>query len=200
MPDREIRIVSYPIQYEVREEGSEPKIIGYAALFDNETEIFPGFNEKVAAGAFSETIINDDVRALFNHDPNLVLGRNIPGTLRLSEDKTGLRYEITPPDTQFAKDLVALIRRGDISQSSFAFQVIEHKFIRGEDGKPDLRVLEKVRLFDVSAVTYPAYTDTTVAVRSHGDWIKSKAEPLVYKRGIWRQRLNLYQYKGGTRC
>ena len=152
------------------DEGAAPKISGYAAMFDSPADI-GWFREVIKAGAFDETLANgDDVRALFNHDPNLVLGRTKANTLRLSVDDKGLMYEIDPPDTQFARDLMESIRRGDVSQSSFAFETISDRW-RTED-KQDVRELIKVRLFDVSPVTYPAYEETSVGVRSHAEWKK----------------------------
>lgn len=150
-----------------------PKMIGHAAVFNEETNIAGMFIERVAPGAFKKSIKEDDVRALFNHDPNFVLGRNKAKTLILEEDERGLKIEISPPDTQVARDLTTLMKRGDISQMSFAFQVLRDEWEKGEDGKPDVRTLKKVRLFDVSPVTFPAYEGTDIAVRSHDEWVKS---------------------------
>ena len=91
----------------------------------------------------------------------------------MGEDRQGLTVKITPPDTQFSRDLQVSMKRGDIDQMSFGFQVLEESWRHGEDGEPDVRTLEKVRLFDVSAVTYPAYKGTDVAVRSHEKWVRS---------------------------
>lgn len=158
------------ISAEFRVEGEEaPKIIGYAAKFDTLSEEMWGFREKIDKGAFVDALKDSDVRALFNHDPNIVLGRNKAGTLVLTEDDIGLRYEITPPDTQTARELVESIRRGDISQSSFAFAMRNggvEEWQELPDGKA-IRTIKKVaRLFDVSPVTYPAYPDTESGVRS----------------------------------
>ena len=103
---------------------ASPKLEGHAAVFNEEADIAGLFLERVAPGAFAESITKDDVRALFNHDPNFVLGRSIAKTLELKEDEKGLAISIVPPDTQFAKDLVVSMRRGDISQMSFGFQVL----------------------------------------------------------------------------
>lgn len=158
------------IQAEFRIEGdAQPKIVGYAAKFNLESEEFWGFIERIAPGAFKEALAMSDVRALFNHDPNYVLGRNKSGTLILEEDSVGLRYEITPPDTQWARDLVESLRRGDISQSSFAFTMSPGGIQQWEDREDGttLRTIVKVaELYDVSPVTYPAYADTESGVRS----------------------------------
>jgi HK97 family phage prohead protease len=142
-------------------------ITGHAAVFNKDSEPMWGFVERVAAGAFKATIKEDDVRALFNHDPNIVLGRNTAKTLRLSEDAEGLAVEIDPPDTQAARDLLVSIERGDISQMSFGFITRKESWQYSKDGNgPNIRTLEDVQLFDVSPVTFPAYPDTDVSVRS----------------------------------
>lgn len=149
-----------------RDGGQAPRIIGHAAVFNRDADIGGWFVERVAPGAFSRAIREDDVRALFNHDPNIVLGRNRAKpkpTLTLTEDETGLRYEVVPPDTQAARDLMVSIDRGDISQGSFGFRVLKQEW--DETGELTKRTLIEVELFDVSPVTFPAYQDTDVAVR-----------------------------------
>ena len=152
-------------------------IEGHAAVFDSWSEtlggIFP-FKEIVRKGAFNESIGKDDIRALFNHDPNYVLGRNRAGTLELVEDEVGLRVRITPPDTSWARDLQASIRRGDITQMSIGFIVEEDKWST-ENGM-DTREIRKVQLFDVSPVTFPAYTATDVGVRAMEEYNGYRAE------------------------
>lgn len=158
---KELRILG------TEEESTEPAIEGYASVFDSWSESLGGldpFVEKVCKGAFAQTIQEDDIRALFNHDPNYVLGRNKAGTLELQEDEKGLLVRIKPPQTQWAKDLLVSIARGDITQMSFGFTVEADKWSY-EDGK-DIRELLKVKLFDVSPVTFPAYSQTECGVRS----------------------------------
>ena len=161
----------------VSESENGAVIEGHAAVFNSWSEtlggIFP-FKEKVRKGAFNESIGRDDIRALFNHDPNYVLGRNRAGTLELVEDDIGLRVRITPPDTSWARDILTSIRRGDISQMSIGFVVEEDKWST-EDGI-DTRELRKVQLFDVSPVTFPAYTATDVGVRAMQEYDGYKAE------------------------
>ncbi len=149
-------------------------LVGYAAVFDTPTEIGGFFREQIATGAFTTAIVEDDIRALFDHDSALVLGRNRAGTLRLSEDDKGLRVEIDVPDTSIGNDLLISMRRGDINQMSFGFRALKETW--DEDQNPPLRTLEKVELFDVSVVTYPAYPEAGVSVRAqeHADEIKSK--------------------------
>lgn len=162
MSTREVRALG---RIEKRAEGDAPMLVGYAALFNTPTDIADYFTETIAPGAFAKAIGRDDVRALFNHDEDHVLGRTKAGTLRLSEDATGLRVEIDPPDTQFARDLMVSMQRGDISQMSFGFRTIKAEWNYDHQPLP-LRTLAELELLDVSVVTYPAYDDTTVAVRS----------------------------------
>lgn len=153
------------------------KLIGHAAVFGEVTDIGGWFREVIAPGAFQRSIQDDDIRALFNHNPDFVLGRNTAGTLTLSEDDTGLKTVIDPPDTQVARDLAVSIERGDISQMSFAFQVLDEEWQRGEDQDLDLRTIKRVRLYDVSPVTFPAYEGTDIALRSRDAWAKAQAPP-----------------------
>src|SRR5262245_46107276 len=106
----------------LRAADDSPKINGHAAVFGVEADIAGLFWERIEPGAFTKAIGRDDVRALWNHNPDYVLGRNTSGTLRLSEDEKGLAVEIDPPDTQWARDLAISIRRGDVSQMSFGFR------------------------------------------------------------------------------
>ncbi len=145
---------------------------GYAAVF-NSTSDLGWFTESIAQGAFVDSIARgDDVRALFNHNPNFVLGRTKSKTLTLKEDEKGLFCEIVPPDTQVGRDLVALIERGDISQMSFGFYIDEEE-VRHEPGKPTHFTITRATLFDVSPVTFPAYEDTEIEVQRH---IRSRTE------------------------
>lgn len=153
-----------PLAVELREDGDSPKIGGHAAIFDTPAEIW-GFEEVVRRNAFADSVKADDVRALWNHNPDVVLGRTKSGTLTLTEDDTGLAIEIDPPDTQAARDLMVSMERGDVDQMSFGFGVIEERWTTREDDL-DLRELLKVRLYDVSPVTFPAYDETDVAVRA----------------------------------
>ena len=152
----------------IRAEGDDGggQIEGHAAVFDQLSVDLGGFREKIAPGAFAASIKDDDVRALWNHDSNLVLGRNTAGTLTMSEDKEGLSIGIDPPDTQAGRDALVSIERGDVSEMSFGFRVQEESW--EDEGDPDkipTRTLEKVQLLDVSPVTYPAYPQTAVDVR-----------------------------------
>jgi uncharacterized protein len=165
-------------EFRVEGEAEGRTIVGHAALFNTLSSDLGGFREKIATGAFSNAEEND-VRALFNHDPNLILGRNKAGTLVLDEDERGLRVRISPPDTQFANDLLKSIERGDVTQMSFAFRVKEDDWEKGKGDDPSIRTLRKVELFDVSPVTYPAYKQTEVGVRSMSDIAEEGKQRLI---------------------
>lgn len=152
------------IAIERREGAALPVIVGHPSVFNQWTDIGGWFEERVAVGAFAESIVEDDIRALFNHDPNIVLGRNKAKTLRLSEDSQGLRMEIDPPDTQAARDLVVSLERGDISGGSIGFRVLKQEW--DESGEILKRTILKASLFDVSPVTFPAFPQTDVGLRS----------------------------------
>jgi len=169
LSEKEVRSFEFSIN---SGEEETRKMEGHAAVFGEPTDIGGWFLEQVEPGAFKSSIRKDDIRALFNHDENYVLGRNKAKTLKLSEDEQGLRVIIDPPDTQYARDLAISIERGDINQMSFAFQVLEEEWINGEGKKLDLRKIKKARLFDVSPVTFPAYEGTDIAIRSHEAWRK----------------------------
>ena len=162
---REVR--SMPVR-ELRADDESRTITGYAAVFNSDADL-GFFTERINPGAFKRAINEDqDVRALWNHDPNFILGRTKSGTLRLSEDKKGLRIEIDPPDTQVGRDMVESIRRGDVDQMSFAFQAVKESWTERKGDLP-LRELDDVDLYDVSPVTYPAYEATSVGLRSAED-------------------------------
>lgn len=166
--------------FEIREfkigdnEENISKFSGYAAVFNTLSEDLGYFREKIRLGAFSNAIKNDDVRALFNHDENFVLGRNRAGTLRMKEDEQGLWFEVDIPNTQWAKDLLESVKRGDISQCSFGFRVLSDDWY--QEGGATIRELKDVKLYDVSVVTYPAYTQTSVQERSYKEVYENYAQ------------------------
>ena len=155
--------------------GKAATIEGHASVFTKDSEVMQGFEgpfvERIRPGAFKRTLReNPDIRAFVEHDRTKVLGRTTAGTLDVREDSTGLKVSITPPATTFGQDLVTSIRRGDIDQMSFGFRAIRDEFLKTDDGEPDVRELIDVDLFEVSAVAFPAYPDTDVAVRSYNVW------------------------------
>jgi uncharacterized protein len=161
-------------QLEIRAENDGHTIHGYAAVFNRLSEPLSDwgvpFREVVAPGAFTKTLKTADVRALVNHNVDYVLARSKSGTLSLAEDDHGLAVVINPPDTTWARDLMVSMERGDVNQMSFGFRVIKDKWesVKDEntDKRMDTRTLLEVALFDVSVVTFPAYKDTSVAVRA----------------------------------
>lgn len=156
-----------------------PSIIqGYGSVFydgtpETEFELWHDVFERIMPGTFDRAIAEDDVRGLFNHDPDHVLGRNTASTMLLVVDKKGLRYEIDAPDTQLGHDLGVSIGREDVTGSSFSFNVTDEEW-RTENGK-EIREISGVRLFDVGPVTFPAYEGATAAVRSDGDVAEARA-------------------------
>jgi HK97 family phage prohead protease len=150
---------------EVRMDEESRKVTGYAAVFEKESNDLGGFVEVIERGAFDD-VLEDDAMALFNHDSNFVLARN-NRTLKLSVDKVGLRYEFDSPNTTAGNDLLENLRLGNIDTSSFAFQIDKDGDSWEKRGDIQLRTIKKFkRLFDVSPVTYAAYPDTSVALRS----------------------------------
>lgn len=147
---------------------NNPVISGYAAVFNARSDMIWGeFREVIAPGAFAESLQRDDIRALWQHDTAQVLGRKSAGTLTLVEDDHGLQVEIHPPNTQTGRDAMELIRRGDVSEMSFGFSVPP----QGDEWSEDtdgtiLRTVRKAKLVEVSPVTFPAYPQTAVNMRS----------------------------------
>lgn len=162
----EVRFTS-ACDFEVRALPTGFQFRGYAAVFNSLSEDLGGFVEQIVRGAFTKTIQEADVRALWNHDPNVVLGRNKAGTLRMWEDTHGLGYEVDAPDTTAARDLAVSMERKDVDQSSFGFSTVADEWELTERDYP-MRTLLEVRLFDVSPVTFPAYeaASSGVALRS----------------------------------
>lgn len=158
----------------ITDEAGLRHITGYAAVFNSLSEDLGYFREKIDPGAFAETINSDDIRALKNHNSDYVLGRNKSGTLTLSEDQRGLKIDVMPPDAQWARDLMVSIDRGDIDQMSFGFQTVADRWEMVDE--KEVRTLMKVRLFDVSPVTFPAYPDTEVGLRSLEEYRKAQGE------------------------
>lgn len=146
------------------EQDGEMVIEGYFAVFNKETELWPGAYEEIAPTALDKTLSND-IRALINHDTRLVLGRNKAGTLELKTDSRGLwgRIKINPNDTD-AVNLYERVKRGDVDQCSFGFNILSEDTDYREDGTVKWRITE-VDLHEVSVVTFPAYEDTGVQAR-----------------------------------
>lgn len=148
-----------------RDDGTQEKVIeGYFAVFNQETELWPGAYEEISPDAFNETL-SEDIRALINHDTTLVLGRNTSGTLELKADARGLWGSIkTNPNDMDAMNLYERVRRGDVTQCSFGFDILKEKTEWRDDGSVKW-ILEKVKLYEVSVCTFPAYEGTGVQAR-----------------------------------
>jgi HK97 family phage prohead protease len=164
--NREFRIIHGTA---IRAKADKPGIEGYAAKFNEEYDN-GWFIETIKPGAFTRAVKEkQDVRGLMNHDANLVLGRTKSGTLSLNQDATGLYFECDLPDTQTARDLYELVKRGDIDGCSFGFQVMAQSWREAKDANGKMiqyREIEDVDLFDVGPVTFPAYPQTSVDARA----------------------------------
>lgn len=151
------------------EEGQPPIIEGYAAVYGVESDNLGGFVEIIEPGFFSE-VLSDDVRSLWNHNDDLVLGRTKSGTLTIEDTNTGLHTVTTPPDNTWGRDALVSMRRGDVDQMSFSFTVRDDgdSWERRADGVMVRTLLPggAAGLYDISPVTYPAYPQASAAVRS----------------------------------
>lgn len=176
--------------FTTREEGEDLRIEGYFSVFNSPYHIMDGVSEKIAPGAFADTL-GEDIRALTNHDATLVLGRNKAGTLELREDSHGLWGSVRiNREDQDAMNLYRRVERGDVDQCSFGF------FIESErrDVLPDNSVeyiIERVRLLEVSVVTFPAYEETSVSTRA-------RQEEEIRRRALEEQRAALREKLKGA--
>lgn len=168
MRKREFRKLTGEIRTETI--NGATKIVGYGSVFNQLSEPMRIGNrtvrERVMPGAFDRCLAaGADIRGLVNHNTDMVLGRTASGTMRVSVDQHGLRYEIDPPDTSYARDLMVSLGRGDINQSSFGFYMVDEGYVAGEDGTT-IRELREVDVFDCSPVAFPAYTGASSGLRA----------------------------------
>jgi HK97 family phage prohead protease len=179
---------------EIRKAGDKNMLAGHAALYDSMSRDLGGFFETIRPGAFKRAIAEkQDVKALWNHDSGVVLGRTTSGTLRIAEDERGLAIEIDLPNTNAAADLRELIERGDVDQMSFAF------ITRRDDWSERIvnnllsvvRELQDVDLYDVSPVTFPAYEETDIAVRSFEQKRKRDQDDVARRHKNLIRKINL---------
>lgn len=169
-------------EFKTREDGEEKRIEGYFAVFNSNYEIMPRMSESIAPGAFADTL-GGDIRALIDHETMYVLGRNKAGTLELREDAHGLWGSILlNPNDQDAMNLYARVQRGDVDQCSFGFDILAESEVH-ENGNVHWTI-EKVKLYEVSCCTFPAYAETSIQARK--DDYKSIIER---ERQMWRSEL-----------
>lgn len=162
MKTDETRALAQPL--ELRETDGGGKIAaGFAVVYGSGTEIGDSFREVFEAGAFAKAITGD-VRALFGHDRNRVLGRTVAGTLRLTEEPAGVRYEIDLPDTSDGRDMAISVARGDIRGTSFGFRSVRETW--DDTTEPPTRTIHEAEMFEISPTAFPAYGDTSIALRS----------------------------------
>jgi uncharacterized protein len=189
-----------------RAENGSKMLIGYAAKFERLSQDLGGFVEKIHKKAFDRCLKRCDVRGLKNHDPAMLLGRTGSGTMRLTTDDIGLRYEIDLPETQIGRDLTVEIERGDIDGSSFSFTTeSEEGDSWDESTNPPTRTLMVIRdLFDVGPVAYPAYLDTSAtmaSIRSLTQYTESRAAERgreeVARRAANLQRVRILKLRLG---
>lgn len=179
--ERQLRSVA--TQFTTRQDGDTPHITGYFAVFNSNYEIAPGMSESIAPGAFSRTLAND-VRALINHDTTLVLGRTKAHTLELREDERGLWGDISiNPNDGDAMNLYERVKRGDVDQCSFGFEIISEETDFHEDGTIHWTITE-VNLFEVSACTFPAYEATNISARE-----AQRADLTARRLAAWKERM-----------
>lgn len=183
--ERQMRIASS--KFETRETGEDLYIEGYFSVFNSVYQMWDGATESVDPHAFDNTI-NDDIRCLINHDSGLVLGRTKAGTLELKIDNYGLwgRVKINPND-QDAVNLYERVKRGDVDQCSFGFDILQEETEWKEDDSIHWTLTE-VRLFEVSVVTFPAYEDTSVKARQK-DFEELRQKKQEAQRMQWREEL-----------
>lgn len=193
--DRTIRQVrSVASSFKTRSDDTGMYIEGYFSVFNSNYEIYPGCTESVAPGAFTNTL-GGDIKALCDHDTRLVLGRNKAGTLELREDSHGLwgRIAINPNDSD-AVNLYERVKRGDVDQCSFGFDIREEEADFRDDGSVHFTIRD-VELYEVSVVTFPAYSETSVSARK-----RDVAEIQKRKLDAWKisTRARLKGEKNGT--
>jgi len=173
---------------ELRAADDGTMLTGHAAVFNDLSEPIFGFREMVAPGAFRDSLGSDDIRALWQHDPSAPLGRVKAGTLRLREDRVGLSVEIDMPDTTVGRDALVSVKRGDVSQMSFGFDVLADSWDFGDPDMPK-RTLDKVRLYEVSPVTFPAYSNTNVQARDYEGAVASMRRAAEQAAPRFRRRI-----------
>lgn len=189
-------MLTHPLEVRTAEENKQTKVVGYAAKFNQWSNDLGGFIERIAPTAFDKADLSD-VRGLIDHDSSRILGRTTAGTLHLSVDEIGLRYEIDMPNTSYANDLVESMSRGDINQSSFAFCVnydnpeAEEWRYNDQTGTYERTINEFSAIYDVSPVTYPAYSSTESIVSQRSLDIVKQNKQNELEKELEKRRLLL---------
>lgn len=190
--------LSKPIELRAAADGKSAKIIGYGAVFNSLSEDLGGFREKIRPGFFSKAIRDKhDVRGLFNHDSNMILGRTKSGTMTLTEDDHGLRYEIDVPDTTVGRDLKVSLERKDVDGSSFSFTT-QVDDVRNEGGVIIRELIEIKQLYDVGPVAFPAYSASSAEARSADEIVKRAKTPEDPRDQRSRDRLRCLEAEAGV--
>lgn len=158
----------FDAEIELRSDEDKKTLHGYAAKFDSLSVPLFGFREKIRKGAFTESIKKNNIRALWNHNTDMVLGSTKTGTLQLEEDQKGLRFELELPDTQAGRDAAVSVSRGDVDGMSFSFEALRQEWDEKDD-KNVIRTLIEVDVKEISPTAFPAYPKTKVMARSVKD-------------------------------
>ena len=182
------REMYFRTDFQTRQENDAKYIEGYFIRFNEETELWDGVFEEVAPEAVDDSLKNNDIRCLFNHDTRIVLGRTGNGTLELKKDSIGVfgRVKINPNDKQ-ALDIYARIERGDINACSFGFNIINEEIQNRDDGTVKF-ILKKIDLKEVSPVTFPAYPTTSISARKK-DYEQYKQKQLELRKSKLKERM-----------
>jgi uncharacterized protein len=184
---------------EVRASGEGRTLDGYAAVFGQEAVIWGLFREEVAPGAYRKTIQEHDIRALWNHDSRIVLGRNKANTLRLREDGRGLHTEIDPPDNEWGRPVVDAVQRGDVTGMSIAFRAVKDSWWYPPEDSDELpkRTIKEAKLYEVSPVTFPAFESTSISARSVA-LVATEEELIAEARELLAEHKPQGEPEGGT--
>lgn len=187
---------------EFREAGNGIKTItGYAVKWDmkshpmEDVELYTRFTEQFKKGAFSDSLVQDDQRALWSHDLSKILGRTKNGSLRLSEDDIGLRFELDLPNTTVGRDVYESVKRGDIDGVSFGFSMEAEEW-DDKNKQEVIRTITKAKLFEISPVTFPAYPDSEVSARSESPYktfLEERKQNDLRKRMLLKLKLREIQ-------
>ena len=207
--NNEIRSIDINIQKSTDTEGEPLKLRGYAIVYNSLSEPLYGdlFRERINRGAFTKSLLENDQVCLWGHDTRYVLGRKSTGTLILREDDKGLYFEVSLPNTTWARDLKESVDRGDIKQMSFGFKVVRENWLDNKEtlkeyGMP-IREVEEITLHEISLVTFPAYTETNVRDQNNDAYIppsrclsaKPPAKPIPVENDGFEDRSKEYKRK-----